>query len=199
MCKGPPGPPGEVGPTGATGHTGASAFDIVMDTGFVGTPQEWLNTLVGPTGPTGPKGDTCVIGPTGIVNNIYGNGLLCRNFVGSNGPAPIGKHRQSKLLTHYAGPTEAKFNIGLIIDAGSSGIDSSGAPISINIYNANCDSNLNDPNSWDQIGSYEFRQDVPANTSICISFEITPTFSPSIFEISSEDIGNSVGLIEVCL
>ena len=44
------------------GATGASAYEIAVTSGFVGTPQEWLDSLVGPAGPTGAEG------PSGITN-----------------------------------------------------------------------------------------------------------------------------------
>jgi hypothetical protein len=59
---GPPGPPGE------------SAYEVAVDNGFEGTEEEWLASLVGPTGPKGdtgatgpqgPKGDTGDTGPAG--------------------------------------------------------------------------------------------------------------------------------------
>ena len=49
-------PRGEVGPTGLTGDegdqgdAGPSAYDHAVDNGFVGTEQEWLDSLVGPPG-----------------------------------------------------------------------------------------------------------------------------------------------------
>lgn len=48
---GPAGPAGPAGPTGATGSTGAqgpsgdSAYDVAVANGFVGTEQEWLDSL----------------------------------------------------------------------------------------------------------------------------------------------------------
>lgn len=63
---------------GAGGLQGKSAYQIAVDNGFIGTEQEWLNSLVGPQGPTGAtgatgpqgekgdKGDTGEQGPQGI-------------------------------------------------------------------------------------------------------------------------------------
>jgi len=42
---GPAGPPGADGAPGQQGTTGASAYDIAVANGFVGTEQEWLNSL----------------------------------------------------------------------------------------------------------------------------------------------------------
>ena len=65
--QGPQGPQGEPGPTGPTGpkgedgvigHDGASAYEIWLSQGNVGTEEDFLASLVGPTGPQGPKGET---------------------------------------------------------------------------------------------------------------------------------------------
>lgn len=39
------------------GPAGESAYAIAVDEGFVGTPAEWLASLIGPPGPPGPPGD----------------------------------------------------------------------------------------------------------------------------------------------
>lgn len=44
---------------------GASAYQIAVDNGFVGSEKEWLASLVGPQGPQGLKGDTGPQGPKG--------------------------------------------------------------------------------------------------------------------------------------
>lgn len=44
------------------GAAGLSAYEIAVEQGFVGTQEEWLASLVGPTGPTGPTG------PQGVTN-----------------------------------------------------------------------------------------------------------------------------------
>ena len=50
------GRPGPKGADGATGPGGLSAYEIALQEGFVGTEQEWLDSLVGPEGPQGPVG-----------------------------------------------------------------------------------------------------------------------------------------------
>lgn len=47
---GPPGPPGPVGPPGPAGTAGKSAFEIAVEHGFEGTPQDWLASLQGRRG-----------------------------------------------------------------------------------------------------------------------------------------------------
>jgi hypothetical protein len=50
---GPQGPAGPAGPTGPQGPAGASAYEVALANGFVGTEQEWLDSLVGPQGEPG--------------------------------------------------------------------------------------------------------------------------------------------------
>ena len=72
--KGATGPQGEPGPTGPTGpkgedgvigHDGASAYEIWLSQGNVGTEEDFLASLVGPTGPQGPQGIQGIQGETG--------------------------------------------------------------------------------------------------------------------------------------
>lgn len=49
----------------ADGADGASAYEVAIQNGFVGTEAQWLTSLVGPQGAPGPKGDTGDTGPTG--------------------------------------------------------------------------------------------------------------------------------------
>lgn len=51
--------------SGADGSDGASAYEIAVAEGFVGTEAEWLDSLVGPEGSEGPTGATGPQGPTG--------------------------------------------------------------------------------------------------------------------------------------
>jgi hypothetical protein len=51
--EGPMGPPGPQGPTGPQGPAGLSAYEVALANGFVGTEQEWLDSLVGPQGEPG--------------------------------------------------------------------------------------------------------------------------------------------------
>lgn len=50
---GPQGDPGLNGTDGADGTDGVSAYQVAVDNGFVGTEEEWLDSLIGPTGPAG--------------------------------------------------------------------------------------------------------------------------------------------------
>ena len=44
---------GPMGPAGPSGADGKSAYEVAIDNGFIGTEQEWLDSLVGPQGPAG--------------------------------------------------------------------------------------------------------------------------------------------------
>lgn len=73
------GPAGADGTNGSDGADGESAYEIAVDNGFVGTEEQWLESLVGPQGEKGDKGDkgddgdpasniiTSVNGLTGVV------------------------------------------------------------------------------------------------------------------------------------
>ena len=59
------------GPQGPAGADGASAYEVAVAGGFVGTEAEWLASLEGPQGPagadgaTGPAGADGAVGPAG--------------------------------------------------------------------------------------------------------------------------------------
>lgn len=59
------GPQGATGPAGSTGEAGQSAYEAAVDLGFVGTLEDWLDSLIGPQGPTGSQGPAGNTGPTG--------------------------------------------------------------------------------------------------------------------------------------
>lgn len=50
---------------GGAGNAGASAYDIAVAAGFVGTEEDWLDSLVGSAGPEGPEGPAGDAGPAG--------------------------------------------------------------------------------------------------------------------------------------
>ena len=54
--KPPSGGGGTVGPPGSDGEDGASAYEIAVDNGFVGTEAEWLTSLNGAPGAPGAPG-----------------------------------------------------------------------------------------------------------------------------------------------
>ncbi len=57
--QGPKGDEGPAGPAGANGADGKSAYQVAVDNGFVGTEQEWLDSLQGEDG-TGGGGSVAV-------------------------------------------------------------------------------------------------------------------------------------------
>lgn len=63
---GPQGPPGPAdGPPGPQGPEGASAYEVAVEEGFVGTEAQWLASLQGEQGEQGPAGATGAEGPEG--------------------------------------------------------------------------------------------------------------------------------------
>jgi hypothetical protein len=80
--NGVPGPTGSPGAKGDKGDTGATAYELAKLNGYTGTVQEWLASLVGPsgsssgngvpgpTGSPGPKGDKGDTGSTGLQGPI---------------------------------------------------------------------------------------------------------------------------------
>ena len=57
-AAGADGADGADGVNGAPGSAGASAYQVAVAAGFVGTEAQWLASLVGPQGPAGPSGAT---------------------------------------------------------------------------------------------------------------------------------------------
>jgi hypothetical protein len=70
---------------------GASAYEVALDNGFVGTEAEWLDSLIGDTGPTGltgPAGADGATGPAGADGLNGTNGLDgAKGDTGDTGPA----------------------------------------------------------------------------------------------------------------
>lgn len=60
------------GGPGPQGEPGASAYEVAVGGGFVGTEAQWLASLVGPEGPQGPQGETGPQGAAGAGLNILG-------------------------------------------------------------------------------------------------------------------------------
>uniref|UniRef100_A0AAU7PG89 Tail fiber protein n=1 Tax=Burkholderia phage vB_BgluM-SURPRISE13 TaxID=3159457 RepID=A0AAU7PG89_9VIRU len=100
VAQGPQGEKGDKGDTGNTGAAGESAYQVAVDSGFVGTEAQWLASLIGPTGasavqdaiaagklspgatindyitlttgPQGPEGEQGPVGDTGPAISIIG-------------------------------------------------------------------------------------------------------------------------------
>ena len=91
--KGEQGPRGEKGEKGDKGEAGLSAYMLAKTyDGFVGTMQEWLDTLVGPQGPEGPMGPQGEKGEKGDRGLQGENGLsaymLAKTYDGFEGSLP---------------------------------------------------------------------------------------------------------------
>ena len=91
--KGEQGPRGEKGEKGDKGEAGLSAYMLAKTyDGFVGTMQEWLDTLVGPQGPEGPAGPQGEKGEKGDRGLQGENGLsaymLAKTYDGFEGSLP---------------------------------------------------------------------------------------------------------------
>jgi hypothetical protein len=72
--------------SGIPGASGASAYEIAVANGFIGTEQEWIDSLEGPQGPAGPAGDPGLPGEPGAPG-VDGEDALW-NFTGAyNGGA----------------------------------------------------------------------------------------------------------------
>jgi hypothetical protein len=86
------------GPAGADGADGDSAYQVAVIQGFVGTQQEWLDSLVGPEGPQGIQG---IQGPAGADG---ADAVLPGNLVENSGTA--------QAITTIADPlTQAEFDL----------------------------------------------------------------------------------------
>ena len=58
---------GQEGAPGVRGEDGYSAYELALQTGFVGTETEWINSLVGAPGDIGSQG---LPGPMGVTGPI---------------------------------------------------------------------------------------------------------------------------------
>ena len=78
-AKGDPGTPGADGSDGAPGADGASAYEIAVANGFVGTEAAWLTSLKGEkgdkgdTGAPGTSGTSHTHSPAAALPNLTGN------------------------------------------------------------------------------------------------------------------------------
>lgn len=89
------GPEGPQGQQGIQGPEGKSAYQLALESGFVGTKEEWLASLVGQAGPEGPEGKRGPEGPEGksAYEVALANGFIgteeewLASLVGPQGPA----------------------------------------------------------------------------------------------------------------
>lgn len=91
----------------AAGADGASAYEVAVANGFVGTEAAWLASLEGPVGPAGPQGEVGPVGPVGPQGEVGPEGPQgIQGEIGPVGPAgadgatgPAGADGQSVTIT----------------------------------------------------------------------------------------------------
>jgi hypothetical protein len=78
-CEGDDGDDGAPGAPGAPGANGLSAYEIAVANGFIGTEQEWLESLQGAPTVTATPTETCLVchGDTGLaqVETVHATGV----------------------------------------------------------------------------------------------------------------------------
>ena len=143
------GPKGDTGEKGETGETGKSAYDLAVDSGFVGTINDFLDSLkgdtgikgdtgaTGPQGIQGPKGDTGEQGPQGIQGLQGLQGI--QGVQGAQGPTGERGVTGPKGDTGAQGPTGEKGADGTSVEIKGSFASVSDLP---NLGNANGDGYL---------------------------------------------------------
>ena len=114
---GPTGSQGNDGADGMPGDDGASAYEVALFNGFVGTEQQWLASLVGPYGADGAAGADGMNGMDGLPGDsayqIYLNSIF-PNFVS-----------EQDWLASLVGPTGSDGMNGM---DGSDGMDGADGP-----------------------------------------------------------------------
>ena len=104
------GPRGPAGPAAAgagqssvvvPGPAGASAYDIAVEEGFVGTKKQWLESLRGPAGPAG-YGAQGPAGPQGVPGGIGPSGPAGPQGV----PGPVGPTGPAAVVAPVVVPTD---------------------------------------------------------------------------------------------
>lgn len=85
------------------GADGKSAYEVAVENGFVGTEEEWLESLVGPEGPEGPMGPVGVYDPEGysFINNDQSSEIEVSGMV-----LPAGKSYWIHLLSQRTTDSE---------------------------------------------------------------------------------------------
>lgn len=83
FTAGIPGPQGDPGADGADGEDGESAYEIAVAEGFIGTIEEWLESLVGPQGEQGEQGIQGVQGLPGEDGDSAYEVAVANGFIGT--------------------------------------------------------------------------------------------------------------------
>ncbi len=93
--RGLPGPPGEPGAPGDAGPSGATAYEVAVAAGFVGTQAAWLASLVGPAGAPGLPGAD---GAPGTPGDTLTMGTVTTGAAGSPAEATLTGVSPNKVL-----------------------------------------------------------------------------------------------------
>ena len=103
---------------GPQGEEGASAYEVAVANGFIGTEKEWLESLKGKDGAVGPKGDIGPVGPAGSPGKDGKDGANGRDGKDGNDGAigPVGPAGSPGV---YLG-TEAPADVSVWIDPSGS-------------------------------------------------------------------------------
>jgi hypothetical protein len=109
------------GPAGTNGLDGASAYQVAVSNGFVGTQSAWLESLVGAQGPQGPAGTNGIDGAQGP-----------QGEVGPQGPqGPAGTNGVDGADSTVPGPQGPQGEVGQQGPqgpAGTNGVDGAQGP-----------------------------------------------------------------------
>lgn len=146
--RGPVGPQGPRGEDGFVGSDGASAYDVAVENGFIGTEEEWLEYLrqgpagritIGSTAASEPGGAASVTN-TGTDTDAILNFTLPR---GEQGPQGIPGETQTIAYTHNQTAVSSTWviNHGLTFQPGVQIVDSAGTTIE-GVVNYNSSSQL---------------------------------------------------------
>jgi hypothetical protein len=124
---------------GAPGNDGDSAYEVAVQNGFIGTQQQWLNSLVGANGTNGTNGtngaDSTVPGPTGPAGATGATGPAGPAGADSTVPGPQGDQGSSGVIsvtspiTNSGTSTSANIGIDLSSYYTSSQVDSAIAAV----------------------------------------------------------------------
>lgn len=121
--QGVQGPSGADGAPGADGQDGASAYEVAVAQGFVGTEPEWLASLVGPAGADGADGTNGVDGVDGREVELQKSATHVQwRYVGDPGWTDI------VALADITGPQGEQGPQGLQGEQGLPGADGVGVP-----------------------------------------------------------------------
>lgn len=100
-------PAGATGTTGQVGATGASAYEVAVENGFIGTETEWLNSLIGNVGLPGVSKSTIPY----FISQFEGYSYEENNQMVHNLSIPgFGAHEQSIRPNQYGPPQSFTIN-----------------------------------------------------------------------------------------